>query len=199
MTELVAKFDAAGDNNTGSTGHWTGSVVTHDITIYPNSGISSSASMFLDNNAGQVWEFFSDVSGFFGVFDKTDSNQAFQLTRVSGSGGGVFYDLNLTGGLSLSGSLRVKARTVTANYTVTSEDCLVLANGASTVTLPDATWFPAGGHVVTIKNLTTSAVTIGTTSSQTIDGAASYSLPASAQYKFVTVVSDGSNWFVTAN
>jgi hypothetical protein len=38
---------------------------------------------------------------------------------------------------------------------------------------------------------------VGTTSSQTIDGAASVSL--TAQYQYVTVVSDGSNWLIIAN
>ena len=41
------------------------------------------------------------------------------------------------------------------------------------------------------------AVTVGTTSSQTIDGAATYAL--SAQYKYVKVVSDGSHWIIVGN
>ena len=66
-------------------GHWLGSVVTDDFTIQPNSGISTSASMFLDNDNGQVWEFFCNSSGEWGVYDKTHGQQPFTLDAGSHS------------------------------------------------------------------------------------------------------------------
>ena len=63
-----ASFTAPGSGTTGS-------ITTDDITVMPNGGVSSSASMFLDNNAGQVFEFFNNSGGQFGVYDKTYSHQ----------------------------------------------------------------------------------------------------------------------------
>lgn len=85
----------------------------------------------------------------------------------------------------------------TSAYTATDSDEMIRANasgGAFTVTLPTAA--SRAGKRFTIKKTDSSAnvVTVGTTSSQTIDGATTYSL--ATQYKAVTVVSDGSNWNV---
>jgi hypothetical protein len=49
----------------------------------------------------------------------------------------------------------------------------------------------------TIKNSGAGVITLGTTSSQTIDGSTTYSL--GSQYKYVVVVSNGSSWIVVAN
>ena len=62
--------------------------------------------------------------------------------------------------------------------------------------------FPAAplgiaGKQYTIKLTASGSCTVGTTSSQTIDGSTTYSL--AAQYAYVTVMSDGSNWQVTGN
>lgn len=83
----------------------------------------------------------------------------------------------------------------TTAYTATASVTVILCNAttaAFTVTLPTAV--SVAGRQYTIKKTDSSAnaVTVGTTSSQTIDGSATYSLPA--QYNFVTVVSDGTNW-----
>ncbi len=83
----------------------------------------------------------------------------------------------------------------TAAYTATTSDELIAANatgGAFTITLPTA--IGNKDKVFTIKKTDSSGngVTIGTTSSQTIDGATTISL--SAQYYSHTVVSDGANW-----
>ena len=66
---------------------------------------------------------------------------------------------------------------------------------SSTVTLPSAVGIT--GRQYTIKRTGTGSVTVATTSSQTIDGAASYAL--SAQWKYVVVVSNGSNWLIVGN
>ena len=53
----------------------TGAITTLDITLQPNPGRSTSASMFLDNTAGQIWEFFCNSGGQFGIYDGTAFNQ----------------------------------------------------------------------------------------------------------------------------
>ena len=218
----VKTFIGPGDNNSGSTGHWLGSVVTDDITIQPNSNISASASMFLDNNAGQVYEFYCDNTGEFGVFDKTANSQTMLINDGAHGHGVTFYGnletpnntlddgagrltttndvhvgewLYVAGNVLASGGCSASLTTVTSNYTAGLTDSTVLSNGASTITLPTASG--VAGRVYTVKNIHAGSVTLATTSSQTIDGAASYAL--SAQYKYVTVQSDGSNWFVIAN
>jgi hypothetical protein len=175
-------------------GRWYGSVVTDDITILPNPAISTSASMFLDNDNGQVWEFFSDHSGNFGVFDKATETEAFEMSPRNAS---HQYDVSISGGLSLIGHFTGGIFTQTAgSVTIGPEDFTQLLNGTTTAQLPSA----AGsnkGRIVTVKQIAAGSASVTTTSSQTIDGAASYTL--SAQYKYVTVQSDGSNWFIIAN
>lgn len=85
----------------------------------------------------------------------------------------------------------------TGAYTLTAADVVVAGDasaGAFTLTLPTAAGIT--GRIYTVKKIDTStnALTIGTTSSQTIDGATTLVLrtPALA----VQVVSDGSNWQV---
>jgi hypothetical protein len=72
---------------------------------------------------------------------------------------------------------------------------LVTATG-QTITLPDATTHCAG-RIYTIKLTASGSATVATTSSQNIDSASTYSL--SAQNKYVTVVSDGTQWRVIGN
>ena len=88
----------------------------------------------------------------------------------------------------------------TGAYTATTTDEIISADATSAafqITLPTAV--SKTGQVYTIKraNAGVNTVTVGTTSSQTIDGSTTYSLIA--QYKFVTVVSNGANWLIIAN
>jgi hypothetical protein len=97
-----------------------------------------------------------------------------------------------------SGKIVGGLTTITANATANAANFdIYLCNpsGAITVTLPTAAGIT--GQEFTIKNLTANAVTVATTSSQTIDGATTYAL--AAQWKYVRVVSNGSNWLVVAS
>lgn len=83
----------------------------------------------------------------------------------------------------------------TANYTATASDDTISCDssgGTFTVTLPTAASIT--GKVYTIKKTdsSTTVVTIGTTSSQTIDGVTSMTI--NQQYDFVRVQSTGSAW-----
>ena len=80
----------------------------------------------------------------------------------------------------------------TTSYSILATDHTILANGAITVTLPDATVL--AGEQFIIKDITAASnVTINTTSSQTVDGSTSTTLTPGMS---VTVVSDGSNWWI---
>jgi hypothetical protein len=85
----------------------------------------------------------------------------------------------------------------TTTYTITFSDATVTGDatsGAFTVTLPSAA--TVTGVEFTIKKIDASAnaVTVGTTSSQTIDGITTYSL--ASRWSTITVQSDGSNWLI---
>jgi hypothetical protein len=101
------------------------------------------------------------------------------------------------GDLSVQGNLYAHAciTTVTASTTlVTAQSGVVLVSNAAaaTITLPAAV--SATGLTFTIKRLTANAVTVASAGG-TIDGAATLAL--AAQYDFITVISDGSNWYIT--
>jgi len=88
-------------------------------------------------------------------------------------------------------------KTVTADYTMTWGDEMILADASSaaiTVTLPDPASYP--DEALSIKKIdsSTNAVTVAPHGSETIDGAASVSL--ANQWDSVTVKSDGTNWYV---
>lgn len=89
---------------------------------------------------------------------------------------------------------------VTGTYTARELDKVILADatgGAFTVTLPVAE--TVKGLVLTVKKIDAgaNAVTVDGDGSETIDGATTYAL--SSQYKFVTVYSDGVEWWVISN
>jgi hypothetical protein len=102
--------------------------------------------------------------------------------------------------LHVAGSISVAITRRTTDYTLTAADCIVIcdaSSGAFTISLPSAAGI--AGRQYTIKKVDSSpnAVTIVPHGTETIDGASSYVL--SAQWKYVTIVSDGSNWLIIAN
>lgn len=77
------------------------------------------------------------------------------------------------------------------DYTLVDGDHIVVwTTGTQAATLPTAA--SQTGREYVIKNLGSGVITVGTTSSQTIDGASTVTLN---QYDVVTVISDGTNWF----
>lgn len=98
--------------------------------------------------------------------------------------------------LHVDGALATAISTKTANYTLTTTDSIILADATAAninVTLPTASGI--SGRQYTVKRIDGSVNTA--TVVGTIDGAANYTL--SAQWKYVTVVSDGTNWMIIAN
>lgn len=101
--------------------------------------------------------------------------------------------------LHVNGSVATNISTSakTANYTVLASDSIVTADatsGAITMTLPTAVGIAGRQYTIKKTDASANAVTVATTSSQTIDGVASSAL--SAQYSFIILVSDGANWSV---
>lgn len=81
----------------------------------------------------------------------------------------------------------------TASQTLDGDNSLVLVNtsGHVTITLPAASTTHAG---YTIKNIGTGQVSIDPNGSDTIDGETGLELYT--QYEYVTIVSDGTEWFI---
>jgi flagellar basal body rod protein FlgB len=85
----------------------------------------------------------------------------------------------------------------TADYTATATDTTILvdASGAArTITLPAASGISGRIYVIKKTDSSGNAVTVDANASETIDGATTYAL--SAQYKFVVIQCDGTNWHI---
>ena len=96
--------------------------------------------------------------------------------------------------LTNGGAIKAAISTKTAAYTATATDYTILANAttaAFSVTLPAS----VAGQIYIIKKIDSSvnAVTVATTTSQTIDGVTTRVLPN--QYDSLTVIGDGTNWY----
>lgn len=89
--------------------------------------------------------------------------------------------------------------TITANYTITQGDFIILANatsGAITVTTPIVSEMV--GRMFFIKKIDASgnAVTFNPNGSETVDGALTLAL--ASQWDSALVANNGSNWFILA-
>ena len=178
-------FTAAGSGSSGA-------IIAEDLTVVPNAGISASASLFLDDQNGQVWEFFCNASKQFGIFDKTNSGTLLTVNPFSGGASGL---TEFSGQILAAGGLAATVTTVTTTYGIHSSDVTVLGNSGSpfTITLPDATVGSSNQRIITVKNINTGAVTLASAGGN-IDGAATQTLIANAS---LTVQGDGANWWIT--
>ena len=96
---------------------------------------------------------------------------------------------------------RSYSRTVATSDDITAADRVVLSDatlGSIVLTLPPAGDATAVGALITVKKIDSSAntVTITPDGTETLDGGGGYAL--TVQWTAVTIVSDGSNWFVIA-
>jgi Chaperone of endosialidase len=102
--------------------------------------------------------------------------------------------------LDVRGSLSTAYRSFTSATTAGATDNILVFTGtsATTITLPTAVG--CTGRMYVIKNASTTGptplVTIATTSSQTIDGAATSLLDEA--YETLVVISNGSNWHISS-
>ena len=102
--------------------------------------------------------------------------------------------LTLSGGAQVWGFYPVLNQPTSGTYTTGATDALVLANGATTVSLG----LPSiPGSAIMIAQMASGSLTVNTTNSKTIDGAASITL---TQYQAVIVATDTSNnWHIIAS
>lgn len=88
----------------------------------------------------------------------------------------------------------------TANYTLTTSDYTIngdATGGIFTLTLPTAVSKSGQIYVLRKSDASGNAITVATTSSQTINGSTTQSL--ASQYSTITVQSDGANWMIIAS
>ena len=137
-----------------------------------------------------------------GIKETNDSNYTLVTGLILGSG--TTTPLILTGSYSRvlpSGGMSERLTVVQkGSYTVLDRDSVIAVDastGAKTIALPAVSNLK--GMVLTIKKIDASgnAVTVDGDGDETIDGAANYSL--ATQWKYVTVICDGDEWFVIAN
>lgn len=186
------------------------SILSNDINVGTNKILlgnggpyisGSGAVILIDGDANSIhFQNFSEIflngtNPNLSLFNASNNT----LSIINGGGG--------TGNLSVQNKLSVQ--TVVVNGSISSAqvnksgaydlsattDSVVFANASSagfTLTLPDAT--TCEGIRYTIKKVDSSSntVTVGTTSSQTIDGSTTIGL--SMQYLSVDLISDGGNW-----
>jgi hypothetical protein len=100
--------------------------------------------------------------------------------------------------MQVEGSMAMAIKAITGNYTLTGADNTILANttgGSLTVTLPAPASF--AGRIYTIKKIGTGGIdnelTI-TPAAGTIDGGTSYKIYN--DWTFVTLQTDGTNWYI---
>jgi hypothetical protein len=82
----------------------------------------------------------------------------------------------------------------------TAHDIFIAVDASSasvTITLPTALGIEGREYTIKKAGRSRNAVIVDGNGSETIDGAATYRLPA--PWKYVTVVSDGTNWLIVGN
>jgi hypothetical protein len=99
-------------------------------------------------------------------------------------------------GFKLSPYISTPITTVNSNYVAGFNDrTIFVSTSGSVITLPSAR--ANSGANYSIKLTVAGSCAVATTNSEKIDGATSYGL--SSQYKYVTVQSDGAQWWVIAS
>lgn len=181
-------------------GGWL-SAYNYDQSIqYGSIGVTSGGGIYAVNGPGAPTAAAFVVQGASGqtgnLFQAQDSTTAV-LASIDSSGNLSVKNAVVTGTLTVNGSIATALVNKTSGYVLTATDSVVTADATSGVfnlTLPTAVGIK--GRQYTLKKIDASAnaVTVNTTSSQTIDGVTTYSLPV--RWKFVIVVSDGTNWVI---
>lgn len=108
----------------------------------------------------------------------------------------VSSDQKYTAPLILDSSATYKLVSKTASYTAANESIILVdaSSGAVAINMPASSGLSGREYIIKKTDSYSSTVTITPDGSETIDGASSYVI--SDQYSGITIVSDGSNWFV---
>lgn len=102
--------------------------------------------------------------------------------------------------LDLKANVRASISAKTGAYTVTQSDSVITADATSSafsVTIPTAVGVSGKIYIIKRINTNANAVTVATTSSQTIDGSTTYvlTMPQSS----IEIISDGANWRIVSS
>ena len=185
-------------------GDWTGFAITEygltrHVLFYANPFIAN----YMDINESTISLNFANINlnGIVSTQNNILDDGAGHLTAVSliKSGGTSSQFLKADGSVDSNAYLTsAPTKSVlsyvakSGSYALTTSDYLVNFTATSlTATLPTASGIT--GQIFIIKNTSAGSLTIATTSSQTIDGAAPTSLPTNSA---LTVMSNGSNWII---
>ena len=171
------------------------------------SGNPTNGAVYENSGGGTSWsvgQIFNSGSNHINV--KTTDGVLFKSygssDNVSADEGNVMHGMkrlasSVKAALQLEGRMYVSSSSsVTAAWIWETIDMDATAAGR-TLTLPSAVGVVTFRFTVRKLDSSGNAVTVATTSSQTINGSTTYSL--ATQYKYVTVESDGANWIVVAN
>lgn len=188
-SSLSSQMHLSGLND--DAGGWIGSRGVTDINL--SAGAYYDGTAFVAKNAAPA---LLILNGLNGLSVTADTGRTVGSTYTPTN----ILTLSTAGTLTINSvntkSLSLGYRAVTAATTiVAATDYLIRASATTapfTVTLPTAVG--VAGRTFEIKRINTGAnvVTVGTTASQTIDGATTF--PLSTQYATLTVMSDGANW-----
>jgi hypothetical protein len=218
-TNYAVKGGATGSGaTTNYGGYFTASGATTNYGVYASgTGWGAFGTTATDGSAGiQGTSSGISAKGVYGTSTNTSGTDGFGVygqstgAKTSGYGGyftssgatnnyGVYVDAGIT---RLNGAFNLKQVSKTSTYTADDTDCTIFVDatsGAVTINLPTTGFGRVSGRIYIIKKTDASgnAVTIDGNSSETIDGATTYSL--ASQYKYVTIQSNGTNWFIIGN
>ena len=104
-----------------------------------------------------------------------------------------------TSTLQVNGSFATAVSAYTSSTTLNASNNLVLVSSAATITLPSAA--ANLGRIYTIKASAAIVITITPNSTDKIEGSnTNYILTSTSSiFKFITIQSDGTNWYIIAN
>ncbi len=169
------------------------------------SGSGSACGIYTQNAGTLKWGMLYNLSpGDIDFYDYTNSRSALHISvdgRVGVMNTAPATALDVTGGITASGAISHTGQQTgyvakTANYTTTADDHLVNVT-ANSIDITLETAVGCAGRIHEIINTGSGTVTMKTTSAQTISGSASGALTL-AQWKSMTVKSDGANWLIIA-
>jgi hypothetical protein len=151
---------------------------------------------FTGNNTHEGTELFDGTTTFSGPISLGNTLTIGSGASVTQTGNepNTLKFLTVSSALRITGGLSVAYVAKTADYTITEGDVVVdVTANSPTITLPTAVGVDLAHQAVIIKNSGAGTVTLATTSSQTIDGAAPGTLAAG---EAITLVSTGANWII---
>jgi hypothetical protein len=136
---------------------------------------------------------YDDSSGANGDLYYRDTTGNFIRLAASSDG----KTLRLSGGVPVWGDATLATATKTSGYTITGTDVVIFANastGSVAITLPTASSFAGYRFYVKRTDSSANSCTVARSGTDTIDGQTSISLDI--QYTCLTLVSDGSAWYI---